>query len=110
MFYLHYEKVLVKMNLYKYLKTIITKFDTVDTSNERVKFIYLKELNQYKTNLAKQIRSSWEISRYMTAARIPSQTLQSFMKMYVVGYTGSNKNECFVSHWQTWLQGSDYKH
>lgn len=97
-------------SLYKYLKTIITKFDTVDTSNERVKFIYLKELNQYKTNLAKQIRSSWEISRYMTAARIPSQTLQSFMKMYVVGYTGSNKNECFVSHWQTWLQGSDYKH
>jgi hypothetical protein len=28
--------------------------------------------------------------------------------MLCVGYTGTSTNQCFVSHWQTWLQGSDY--
>jgi hypothetical protein len=30
------------------------------------------------------------------------------MQMKCVGFTGTATNQCFVSHWQTWLQGSDY--
>ena len=47
-------------------------------------------------------------SQYYTASRIPAQTLQSFMNMRQVGYTEEGSNLAYVSHWQTWLQGSDY--
>jgi hypothetical protein len=30
------------------------------------------------------------------------------MKMKLVGYIPISGNECMVSHWQTFLQGSDY--
>nr|DAT77683.1 MAG TPA: hypothetical protein [Caudoviricetes sp.] len=42
-------------------------------------------------------------SQNFTASRIPAQTLQSFMQMHCVGFTGTATNQCFVSHWQTWL-------
>ena len=61
----------------------------------------------YKT-LAKRKQTSFRRSLFYTASRIPAQTLQSFMQMKQVGYTGGGKNYVYVSHWQTWLQGSDY--
>jgi hypothetical protein len=30
------------------------------------------------------------------------------MNMRQVGYTAEGSNLAYVSHWQTWLQGSDY--
>jgi len=30
------------------------------------------------------------------------------MNMRQVGYTEEGSNLAYVSHWQTWLQGSDY--
>lgn len=50
---------------------------------------------------------SFQKSQYFTVARIPAQTLQSFMKMKNVGFTGTETGQCFVTAWQTWLQGSD---
>jgi hypothetical protein len=47
-------------------------------------------------------------SKYFTSSRIPAQNLQSFMKMECVGFNGSDTNQCAVSHWQAFLQGSDY--
>ena len=69
---------------------------------------YNKVLSEYQNNLKNSIKSSYLKSQYFTASRIPAQTLQSFMQMKCVGYTGTETNQCFVSHWQTWLQGSDY--
>lgn len=63
---------------------------------------------KYLNNLKDKITSSFAKAQYFTASRIPAQTLQSFMQMRCVGYTGTATNQCFVSHWQTWLQGSDY--
>lgn len=63
---------------------------------------------KYLNNLKDRITSSFAKAQFFTASRIPAQTLQSFMQMRCVGYTGTATNQCFVSHWQTWLQGSDY--
>lgn len=69
---------------------------------------YNNILSKYQDNLRTSIKSSYLRAQYFTASRIPAQTLQSFMQMKCVGYTGTDTNQCFVSHWQTWLQGSDY--
>jgi len=52
--------------------------------------------------------AQFEMSRYVTAARIPAQSLQSYMKMKAVAYIDSRSNLAMVSRWQTFLQGSDY--
>lgn len=57
---------------------------------------------------AKKKFVSFQKSLEFTVARIPAQTMQSFMKMKAVAFTSSDKNVVNVSHWQTWLQGSDY--
>lgn len=43
------------------------------------------------------------------SSRIPAQTLQSFMAMKTIGWTANSKNMAYVSVFQTYLQGSDYK-
>lgn len=74
--------------------------------------IEYKKLNsitsKYRAAIAKKKYASFLRSQSFTASRIPAQTLQSFMQMSCVGFTGLVNNQCFVSHWQTWLQGSDY--
>lgn len=65
-------------------------------------------VNNYRMAIAKKQYASFLKSQSFTASRIPAQTLQSFMQMHCVGFTGTANNQCFVSHWQTWLQGSDY--
>lgn len=75
-------------------------------------FIQYKKLNsivnKYRAAIAKKQYASFLRSQNFTASRIPAQTLQSFMQIHCVGFTGTATNQCFVSHWQTWLQGSDY--
>lgn len=53
--------------------------------------------------------TSFQKAQSFTVARIPAQTLQSFMKMKNVGFTGTETGQCFVTAWQTWLQGSDHR-
>ena len=43
-----------------------------------------------------------------TVARIPAQSMQSFMAMKVVGFVEENVNNCYVCDDQIWLQGSDF--
>lgn len=64
--------------------------------------------NRIKDENANKKFTSFKKSLDYTVARIPAQTMQSFMKMKAVGFTSSEKNVVFVTHWQTWLQGSDY--
>ena len=53
---------------------------------------------------------SFQDSLKFISARIPAQTLQSFMTMKLVAWTKNSKNMCYVSHFQAYLQGSDYRH
>ena len=41
-------------------------------------------------------------------ARIPTQSMQSFMALRLVGFSDSDTNDVYVPKSQTWLQGSDY--
>lgn len=77
------------------------KTDTISIGNE-----LRANYEEFYNTLAKQRYSSWEQSLYFTAARIPAQTLQSFMQMRAVAYSGNTLNKVYVSHWQAWLQGS----
>lgn len=51
---------------------------------------------------------SFQDSLKFISSRIPAQTLQSFMTMKCVGWTENTKNMAYVSHFQIYLQGSDY--
>lgn len=66
---------------------------------------YFKDYNKVH---AERVFNSFKESLNFISSRIPAQSLQSFMKMKVVGFTQSRANQAYVSHWQTWLQGSDY--
>lgn len=69
----------------------------------------LKSSNAAKIiDMAQKKYTSFQKSLEFTVARIPAQTMQSFMKMKVSQFSASDKNVVYVSHWQTWLQGSDY--
>lgn len=58
--------------------------------------------------LAREKRTSFLKSLEFIAARIPAQSMQSFMPMKIVAFSESKKNIAYVSHWQIWLQGSDF--
>lgn len=63
--------------------------------------------NWYKDN-QHQIIASFEKTLENMITRIPTATKQSFMSMNIVGFTGGTDNRVYVSHFQAWLQGSDY--
>ena len=47
-------------------------------------------------------------SQNFIAARIPAQSLQSFMTMKNIAWTENSTNMAYVSHFQTYLQGSKF--
>lgn len=82
-----------------------------EMAKELKSFDYDEISDYYQKNintLAKKQFASFQASLDYTVGRIPAQAHQSFMKMKVVGFLDSDKNVVNVSHYQTWLQGSDY--
>ena len=71
-----------------------------------------KELNNLKRKFyEEEAHKKWvsfQDSLKFISSRIPAQTLQSFMAMKCVGWTENTNNMAYVSHFQTYLQGSDY--
>ena len=98
-------------NLRNYLEYVArTYLDKLDDKIIKI------DSNKYKTDLkeylkkdAEDIFNSFKESLKYISSRIPAQSLQSFMQMQAVAYTETSSNIVYVSHWQTWLQGSDYK-
>ena len=68
----------------------------------------IQNLDKYYKAIRKKKYVSFQKSLTFTAARIPAQSMQSFMQMQCVAFIPSDTGVCYVSHWQTWLQGSDY--
>lgn len=64
--------------------------------------------NEYYQNKQKYLMASFEKTLDTVADRIPTASLQSFMKMRTVGFTQVKNNRIYVSHFQAWLQGADY--
>lgn len=59
-------------------------------------------------NYINEIMSSWDKQLEMIGARIPAQSLQSFMAMKIVGFTEKNVNRAYVPIKKNWLDGSDF--
>ena len=95
---------LVILPVEKELRDKLNTEDETFVIGDLLKTVY----TNFYDKLAINRYNSWELSLYSTAARIPAQTLQSFMQMKTVGYSGNSQNIVYVSHWQAWLQGSDY--
>ena len=77
--------------------------------NTRENLQTLTKLKQefYETEAHKKWVSFQDSLKFISS-RIPAQTLQSFMAMKCVGWTDNTKNMAYVSHFQIYLQGSDY--
>ena len=73
-------------------------------STEKVQGAWLQHLDTVAAEQFVAFKESLKI----LAARIPAQSMQSFMAMQVVGFDDSGTNEAYVNYWQLWLQGSDY--
>ena len=89
----------IKDGIIPLLKASSTGTDGMVKLSDRVRNNLLGE---YQEKLLKRQHNSFLKSQEVTASRIPAQTLQSFMQMHCVGFTGTETNQCFVSHWQTW--------
>lgn len=99
------------VDLSSYVKDLLEMVKSGKAEDGVVKYssrVRTRILNRYHEKLAQKQYASFIKSQQFTVSRIPAQTLQSFMQMRNVGFTGTSNNQCFVSHWQTWLQGSDY--
>lgn len=81
------------------LSTLYTDYLKTDARNT---------FDNYIENLSKVIYQSWKFSNKALCARIPAQAMQSFQSMETVGYIAGDANDVYVSHWQLWLQGSDF--
>lgn len=98
-------------NIIKEISPKKVKEEEVETLVEDVKYevsVFPEVVGNMSESLANAMYSSWLRSNDIIAARIPSQAMQSFMPMKVVGYNEDKGNNVYVSHWQLWLQGSDY--
>lgn len=58
--------------------------------------------------IAGEVYQSFLFSNRTTSARIPSQSLQSFMANETVAFTESDGNDGYVNIWEIWFQGSDF--
>lgn len=56
----------------------------------------------------RELHTSFMKSLDLVASRTPSQSMQSFMAMKVVGFNDSDVNTAYVSTSQIWFQGSDF--
>lgn len=113
----------------KSLKQVWLDKDTQTMQEKQVSsaLISLKRLNKfYKTNynvedsditrvcnliisdLSKKQFIAWEKSHEFISARIPAQSMQSFMPMKNIAYFNTKRNEAYVSVYQIWFQGSDF--
>lgn len=92
-----------------WLSTAFTGYDVKSFINQQFTMEGLQELrNNWYKQKQYQILSSFEKTLETMVTRIPTATKQSFMAMNIVGFTGGTDNRIYVSHFQAWLQGSDY--
>ena len=86
--------------------------DFINSENFTTKLLTENESIKFEENvnyIAKQMWAAFETQLFCIGARIPTQSMQSFMGLEVVGFSDSDVNEVYVPAVQTWLQGSDYQ-
>ncbi len=85
--------------------------ETTGELDNLVKYLNTNEEYQKNRNIeyqAKQKYAAFVKQLQYVGARIPTQSMQSFMGLQLVGFSNSDVNEVYVPAAQTWLEGSDY--
>ena len=67
-----------------------------------------KELDIFLDKKAAQLYYSFKQTLYNLVARIPSQSMQSFMAMETIAFDNTGTNNLYISIYQILLQGSDF--
>ena len=95
--------ILLKNNIEKSINEALRNVDSI-------KFKEVKTYNDFiiknMMDSARKIHTSFMKSLEVLAARIPAQSMQSFMPMETVSFIKADTNDAYVSRWQIWLQGS----
>lgn len=108
---------LIDQDVRKLLETQLDSITATNQQKSKDELVALSKENKatYKELLEVFLRKeahkryvSFLDSQNFIAARIPAQSLQSFMTMKNIAWTENSKNISYVSHFQTYLQGSDY--
>lgn len=108
---------LIDQDVRKLLETQLDRITATNQQKSKDELVTLSKENKatYKELLEAFLRKeahkryiSFLDSQNFIAARIPAQSLQSFMTMKNIAWTENSKNISYVSHFQTYLQGSDY--
>ena len=108
---------LIDQNVKDLLQTQLDSITTTNQQKSKDELVALSKKNKatYEELLEDFLRReahkryvSFLDSQNFIAARIPAQSLQSFMTMKNIAWTENSKNISYVSHFQTYLQGSDY--
>ena len=108
---------LIDQDVRKLLETQLDRITATNQQKSKDELVALSKENKatYKELLEAFLRKeahkryvSFLDSQNFIAARIPAQSLQSFMTMKNIAWTENSKNISYVSHFQTYLQGSDY--
>lgn len=86
--------------------------DSLENAISNIQNVTLEDLNEspissYFYNLGHEIHTSFLKSLEVVAARIPAQSMQSFMPMKVVAFEAPDINTAYVSTAQFLFQGSD---
>lgn len=110
------------LELRKFFKYKINNYKTyksstdVSTPKENLVKLYEEFLETQQRDTLKNFlykvanikNESFKRSTFSISSRIPAQGMQSFMGMDTVGFIAGDSNDVYVSHWQLFLQGSDY--
>lgn len=108
---------LIDQDVRKLLETQLGRITATNQQKSKDELVALSKKNKatYEELLEDFLRReahkryvSFLDSQNFIAARIPAQSLQSFMTMKNIAWTENSKNISYVSHFQTYLQGSDY--
>lgn len=101
----------IKQNNYLTIKNKLQDLSDISIRNEYSKYLNTVDktaLFDYVNKLSNVLMTSFEYSNYSLASRIPAQAMQSFQSMNTIAYLSGDDNNIYVSHWQLWLQGSDF--
>lgn len=79
-----------------------------EVQNISLENISKSPLRSYYENVGHELHTSFLKSLQVVAARIPAQSMQSFMPMKVVAFEAPDINTAYVSTTQLLFQGSDY--
>ena len=97
------------INYAKYISNKTTNAVDIINNSEMYHDVSNIETNNHIVKICRAKHTSFLRSLDIVAARVPAQSMQSFMPMRIVAFNNPDINNAFVSTYQILLQGSDYK-